>query len=706
MQQTYFCPNCTVPIAYGQGQCGNCGMQIDWSGVQNTDQQQAGWDQQAGWNQPPPDNQGAGQGYQDQYQQQYQQQTQQQSRLGKAGGLLKKKSSMGIMALMMVLVIAVIAAGGIFIATNGTFFASSNKPQIPGTQSPGGSTSEKPPAVKSFTADPAAITAGQSTNLKWDISGATSVSIDPGIGAVSTTSGSQAVSPTANTSYTLKATNSAGSVTATVAVAVAAAGPPKINSFIATPINITPGGSSTLTWDVTGATSFSVEPGFGTVTAQKQLVSPGATTTYTLTATNGSGSTTATAIVTVTSTGMPVISSFTATPTTVTAGGSATLTWSITGATSASINGVGTVSATSGTATVTPSGETTYTLSATNVNGSVTRSVTVTLPATGPPVIASFTATPTAIYQGQSTNLSWSVTGATSLSIDQGVGNQGLTATPSLSPNANTTYTLTATNANGSVNKSVTVMVAPPGSPLITGFTSSTYNVSSGQSAILTWSITGATSASISGVGAVTATTGTQTVTPSATTAYTLTATNASGSSSSLPVTVTVAQTGVPIITSFIANPASINTGSSSKLQWNITGATSVSIDQGVGSVSPLDIGSKDVIPAAGTAYTITATNATGSATKSATITVSALTPPVITSFRADPDHISAGEYSTLRWTITGITPGVDTVSIDQGIGVLPPSNSYQVSPSVTTTYVLTATNAAGSTTATATVYR
>ena len=81
-----------------------------------------------------------------------------------------------------------------------------------------------------------------------------------------------------------------------------------------------------------------------------------------------------------TGTATPVISNFTADPTTINAGDSASLSWSIAGATSVSIdNGVGMVNATSGNITVTPSSTTTYTLSAANSAGTIIKSITVTV---------------------------------------------------------------------------------------------------------------------------------------------------------------------------------------------------------------------------------------------------------------------------------------------------------------------------------------
>ena len=82
-----------------------------------------------------------------------------------------------------------------------------------------------------------------------------------------------------------------------------------------------------------------------------------------------------------------------------------------------------------------------------------------------------------------------------------------------------------------------------------------------------------------------------------------------------------------PVIMEFRSNPSAINSGSTSILFWNVTGATSVSIDQGIGQVDFAGI--KVVSPATSTVYTISATNSAGTITGSATTTVnSAPLPP------------------------------------------------------------------------------
>lgn len=75
------------------------------------------------------------------------------------------------------------------------------------------------PVINSFFATPPTIVAGESSTLSWTVTDADSVTIDYGIGTVALT-GITTVNPTTDTAYTLIATNSAGTVTATATVTV------------------------------------------------------------------------------------------------------------------------------------------------------------------------------------------------------------------------------------------------------------------------------------------------------------------------------------------------------------------------------------------------------------------------------------------------------------------------------------------------------
>ncbi len=78
----------------------------------------------------------------------------------------------------------------------------------------------------------------------------------------------------------------------------------------------------------------------------------------------------------------------------------------------------------------------------------------------GRPVVDSFAATPTSIASGQSASLSWSVSGAESVHIDQGIGDVPAAGTATVIPGMTTTYTLTASNAAGPTRASATVTVS------------------------------------------------------------------------------------------------------------------------------------------------------------------------------------------------------------------------------------------------------
>jgi peptidoglycan-associated lipoprotein len=82
------------------------------------------------------------------------------------------------------------------------------------------------PSVTQFSAEPTTIQKGQSSTLRWEVSGdISSVSIDQSIGAVQNT-GNRRVFPQDSTTYTLTATGGGGTSTATVTVTVTSPPPP------------------------------------------------------------------------------------------------------------------------------------------------------------------------------------------------------------------------------------------------------------------------------------------------------------------------------------------------------------------------------------------------------------------------------------------------------------------------------------------------
>ncbi len=482
----------------------------------------------------------------------------------------------------------IVSTQGQFAAT-GTFTSSSGYEigaMIATFKAASGAPPPPPPTISSFTAKPKAITSGQSSQLAWSVSGATSLSIS-GIGTVTGTSTS--VSPAQTTTYTLTAANAGGSTTAQTAVTVTP------DTTLPTVSITAPTAGSPVSGTVSISATASDDVGVASVQFQlggSNLGSAITTAPYTFswnTATVANGPYALTAIakdlsnnpatsapVSVTvNNPVPSIASFTANPSAITAGQSSTLSWSVSGATSLSISGVGTVTGTS--IVVNPALTTTYTLTATNAAGPSTAQATVTVtPDTALPTV-SITA-PTA---GATVSGTVSVTasasdnvGVASVQFQLGGSNLGsaLTTAPyTLSWNtitlANGPFTLTAiakdlaNNPATSAPISVTVNNPPP---VISSFTAGPATILSGGSSTLSWAVSNATSLSISGIGTVTGTS--KSVSPTQTTSYTLTATNTSGS--------TTAQTTVTVSTA----TASITHAQSTGATTPSTGATSLSI--------------------------------------------------------------------------------------------------------------------------------
>lgn len=81
-------------------------------------------------------------------------------------------------------------------------------------------------------------------------------------------------------------------------------------------------------------------------------------------------------------------------------------------------------------------------------------------------------------------------------------------------------------------------------------------------------------------------------------------------------------------------------------------------------------------------------------------VPVAKLTKPTITYFEVEPTTISEGQTSFLRWSVEN----AHDLKITPDVGTVQASDRRQISPAKTTTYELTATNAAGSVVASVTV--
>jgi outer membrane protein OmpA-like peptidoglycan-associated protein len=308
--------------------------------------------------------------------------------------------------------------------------------------------------------------------------------------------------------------------------------------------------------------------------------------------------------------------------------------------------------------------------------------------------ITSFTGSPTNIQAGQTATLSWTVAGATSVSISPGIGSvNAQSGSTQVSPQQTTTYTLTATGPGGSVNATAVVSVGGGTPPQIVRFEASPLTIQPGQQSTLSWSTNGASQVAISSVGSVMAN-GSTNVSPQQTTTYTLTVTGTNGQTVTAPVTVTVAAGALPQVATFAATPSAITAGQSTQLCWKVTNATSISITPGVGTnLNANDCAS--VSPTQTTTYTLTAVNAAGQIQANATVTVGQVQ---ILSFTASPATSSAaGAPVTLSWSTANATSVILT-GADIPPQSLPVNGSLVVNPITNSTYTLTAYGPGGQT--------
>ena len=94
-------------------------------------------------------------------------------------------------------------------------------PQAPPPPPPSPAVAPQAQPTVNLQANPTFIQNGESTTLTWSSTNATSLTLSPGIGNVSA-EGTQTVSPTDSTTYTLTATGPSGSADASVHISVSA----------------------------------------------------------------------------------------------------------------------------------------------------------------------------------------------------------------------------------------------------------------------------------------------------------------------------------------------------------------------------------------------------------------------------------------------------------------------------------------------------
>ncbi|HVS32603.1 MAG TPA: CARDB domain-containing protein [Thermoanaerobaculia bacterium] len=150
---------------------------------------------------------------------------------------------------------------------------------------------------------------------------------------------------------------------------------------------------------------------------------------------------------------------FSVRPTVITAGEKATLNWGTENATSVHIDpGIGPVLA-SGSQDIFPGSTTEYTLTAEGPGGRATATATVTVNL--PPPSITFSASPPAVTEGESSTLTWSTSFADTVIIDNDVGPVSSSGLRRVTPARTTKYTLTASGAGGESRSETTITVNP-----------------------------------------------------------------------------------------------------------------------------------------------------------------------------------------------------------------------------------------------------
>ena len=548
-------------------------------------------------------------------------------------------------------------------------------------------------------------------------------------------------SVTADATYVVSGTNSAGTITASLNILVNDAAPDSlsytspssfpINSSI-TPLLPTSIGGVVASYTVAPAlpAGLSIHPTTGAISGTPTTITPAAT--YSVTAKNFIGYTSADVVITITD-APPSGLSYTSpnsylrgtaiTSLTPTVSGGVVVSYSVVPALSAGLV-LNTVSGViSGTPTI-AAVQTTYVVTATNTGGSTSANVVITVNDT-PPSALSYT-TPNVFTNGTAiSNLSPTVSGGlvitytvnpllpTGLAINATSG--VISGTPS-AVTAQGTYVVTATNSGGSTTANVVITV---NDVVPSALSYTTPNVYTNGTAIsnLSPTVSGGTvtsytvNPSLPAGLAINATSGVISGTPSAVVAqgtYVVTATN-SGGSTTANVVITVNDV-VPSALSYTTPNVFTNGTAISNLSPTVSGGTvtsytvnpSLPAGLAINATSGVISGTPSAVVAQAT-YVVTATNSGGSTTANVVITVNDVIPSALS--YTTPNVFTKGTaISSLSPTVSGgvVTSYTVNPSLPTGLTINSTSGVISGTPSAITvqgTYVVTATNSGGFTT-------
>ena len=527
------------------------------------------------------------------------------------------------------------------------------------------------------------VSGGESTQLNWKVTGASSCTAAGAWSGPQPMTGSRQIGPLTKTSeYTLQCTGAGGTATQSVSVTVATAPVVKLS---ANPSTVASGGAAMLSWSATDAKSCTAAPTWPDTLAVSGSRSTGelkTDRTFTLSCTGAGGSASQSVTVSVTAAAPTV--SLSASPSTVTKGATSALSWSSANASSCSASGAwsGNKALIGSQVTVPLNADQTFMLTCTGEGGSAKQSETVTVGAATAPVVH-LQANPSTLQPGQSATLQWSALNATACTASgPWSGGKAISGTQSTGAvTANVTYTLSCSGAGGSAAQSTTVSVTGP-APTVS-LTASQSSISKSASTRLNWSSTHATSCTASGAWSggkgLQGAQSTGELIANAT--YVLTCQGPGGSAAQ---SATISVTAPAPTINLIAHPSTIERGASSNLIWwgaNATGCTA----SGGWSGSQKVYGQQSTGRlSATTTYTLTCSGVGGPAVQTATVTVGS---PLGASVKlnAEPSTLKSGASSMLTWssanatlcTASGAWSGTKPTSGSQSTGDLNANETY-----------------------------
>jgi phenylpyruvate tautomerase PptA (4-oxalocrotonate tautomerase family) len=568
------------------------------------------------------------------------------------------------------------------------------------------------------------------------------LSLDTSTGAISGTP----TAVTSSASYTITATNTGGTDTASMTIVVNDV-PPTI-SYGSSSLTLEKGTTMTTETPTVGGgtiTSWTVSPGLpaglsldsstGAISGTPTGVNSSAT--YTITATNTGGSDNATITIVVNDIA-PVISystsSFTLTngtamtTTSPTSTGGTVVSWSVSPSLPAGLALDTSTGVLSGTPTAVTSSAT-YTITATNTGGTDTASVTIVVNDVAPTIsygsstltlekgTTMTTETPTV---GGGAITSWSVSPSLPAGLSLNSSTGAISGTPS-AVTSSASYTITANNTGGSDSATITIVVndiAPSisyGSTSLTlenGTAMTTETVTSTGGTVVSYAVSPSLPAGLSLDTSTGAISGTPTaVTSSAT--YTITATNTGGTDTA---SMTIVVNDVAPTISYGSSTLTLEKGTTMTTEtptvgggtitsWSVSPSlpAGLSLNSSTGAIS----GTPSAVTSSAT-YTITANNTGGSDSATITIVVNDIAPVI--SYSTSSFTLTKGTaMTTTSPTSTGgtvvsyaVSPSLPAgLSLDTSTGVL---SGTPTAVNSSATYTITATNTGGTDTASVTI--